>query len=261
MRLSKEKAIDSGIIRPIDNIKLDHEQRKTVKKGIIYDSFEKEDTDLFGIIMVARVKIPKVAEREAFGNYPFSPLKRNFLSFVDVTALLLKVRDKVKKKISVDSKFSISSYYSPKIVKTPPVDIISERDRNKALEFIYQRETKIVKEFNSCNMLSKIAVEENEILFCKTRMIEGHSVKIVGGLALNSNLSELLNVNFKVPIIDEHSPLAYPLALHLHDLFNHKGYETWYRLSLKFVRILGGMKTFRNINSKCVICRKERKDI
>ena len=108
-------------------------------------------------------------------------------------------------------------------------------------------------------MLSKIATEEDGILFCKTRILEGHTIKIVGGLKFDSDISDLLNVNFKVPLIDEHSPLAYPIALHLHDLFNHKGYETTYRLSLNYVKIIGGIKLFKNINSKCATCMKERK--
>ena len=209
--------------------------------------------------MVARVDVKKVAEREVEANYPFSPLERNFLKFVGVTAVLLKVRKKLKGRPSSNSKFSILSYYSPNMIKPPPANIISEIDRNQALEFIFRKETQLVKKFNSSKRLSKIAIEKNDILYCKTRMLEEHNVKVVGGLNLDANLSELLNVNFKVPLIDEHSPLAYPIALHLHDLFNHKGYETCYRLSLNFVRILGGMKIFKNINSNCITCMKERK--
>ena len=95
-------------------------------------------------------------------------------------------------------------------------------------------------------------------------MQEGHTVKVVGGLKLESDLSDLLNLNFKVPLVDEHSPLAYPLALHLHDLFNHKGYETCFRMSLNYVKILDGLKLFKSIlfksiNSNCSTCMKERK--
>ena len=259
MKLSKDEAVKTGVIRPIGDIKLNHEQKRVMKRGIVYDSFEKDDPDTFGVLMVARVDVKKVAEREVEANYPFSPLERNFLKFVGVTAVLLKVRKKLKGRPSSNSKFSILSYYSPNMIKPPPANIISEIDRNQALEFIFRKETQLVKKFNSSKMLSKIAIEENDILYCKTRMLEEHNVKVVGGLNLDANLSELLNVNFKVPLIDEHSPLAYPIALHLHDLFNHKGYETCYRLSLNFVRILGGMKIFKNINSNCITCMKERK--
>ena len=267
MQLSKTEAISQGYIKSIGDIKLRHDQKKVVKKGIVFDSFEKDDPNIFGILMPARVDVDKVALREVAGNYPFSPLLRNFLSFVDITAIIVKVRNKIISKRSTEtsssdvspSRFSIASFYSSKVISPPPDHIVNEIDRNNALEFIFQRETEIVKKFNSTQLLSKIAIEEDKILFCKTRVLEGHTVQAVGGLHLEAGMSELLNLNFKVPLIDEHSPLAYPLALHLHDRFNHKGYETCYRMSLNYVKILGGLRIFKNINSNCAICMKERK--
>ena len=91
-------------------------------------------------------------------------------------------------------------------------------------------------------------------------MLEGQTVKVVGGLKVDVSLSGLFNLNFKVPLIDQHSPLAFPLALHLHSLFNHRGVESTYRLSLNYVRILGGMHIFKSISLNCVVCMKERKD-
>ena len=102
-------------------------------------------------------------------------------------------------------------------------------------------------------------MEEDSILYCKTRVLEGQTVKIAGGLKIDTSTSGLFNLNFKVPIVDQHSPLAYPLALHLHSLFNHKGVESCHRLSLNYVRILGSMQLFKNISVNCVICLKDRK--
>lgn len=56
MKLSKEEAVKTGIIKPIEKIKLDHEQKKVVKKGIVFDSFEKDD-DVIAVLVVARVDV------------------------------------------------------------------------------------------------------------------------------------------------------------------------------------------------------------
>ena len=268
MQLSKEEAIKEGVIKPIEQIKLGHREKKVAKKGIVFDSFERGDDDIFAVLVVARVDVAKVAEREVEANYPFSPLTRNFLSFVNTTAIVLKWRKKIlRKKLKLadqqpDGKpprFSILSFYSPAMVGLLPDDVISEVDRSEALTFIFKIETKIVKKYNSKKKLDKIALEEDDILMCKSRVLEGQTVKVAGGLKIDTSMAGLFDLNFKVPLIDEHSPVAYPLALHLHDLFNHKGYESCYRLSLNFVRILGGLKIFKNINSNCVTCLKDRK--
>ena len=94
MKLSRDNAIKGGIIRSVNDIKLTHEQRKIVKKGIVYDSFERYDTDAFGVLVTARVDIQKVAEREIEGNYVYSPIERNFLKYVNILALLLKFKRK-----------------------------------------------------------------------------------------------------------------------------------------------------------------------
>ena len=145
------------------------------------------------------------------------------------------------------------------MVKLRPDSLVSELDKSEALEFMFKKETKIVKKFVPQKKLEKIAVEEDDILYCKSRVLEGQTIKIAGGLKMDTNLSGLFNLNFKVPLIDQHSPLAYPLALHLHSLFNHRVVESCYRLSLNYVRILGGMQIFRSISVNCVICIKDRK--
>jgi hypothetical protein len=108
-------------------------------------------------LVVARVDVNKVAEREALSGYPFSPLARNFLSFVNITALVIK-STKILKKIwfrrlvredteEEASKFSILSYYSDKMCKLPPASMVNDVERNNALEFIFRTESKLVKKF------------------------------------------------------------------------------------------------------------------
>ena len=128
-------------------------------------------------------------------NYIFSPLVRNFLSFVNITAIILKVRKWRKTEIGQNQgnsnseikapKFSIQTYYSDKVVKPPPDNIVNELDRSDALEYIFKVETKIVKKFNEEKKLKKIAFEKDNILYCQTRVMEGQTVKVVGGLDID----------------------------------------------------------------------------
>ena len=271
MKLKKEDAVKAGIIKSVNDIKLGHEQKRVMKKGIVFDSFEQEDQTILATLVTARMDVKKVAERELEALYPFSPLLRNFLSFVDITALVIKPVKLLKKmrlkktgcEVSNNEiatpKFSISAYYSEQVVKQPPNAVVTDLDRSDALEFIFRTESKIVKKFIPKRKLDKIAFEEDGILYCKSRVLEGQTVKIVGGLNIDTSLKGLFNLNFKVPIIEQHSPLAFPLALHLHSLFNHRGDETCYRLSLNYVRILGGKQIFKSISANCVTCQKDRK--
>ena len=133
MKLSRKEAIKSGIIKPIEEIKLGHEQKKLVKKGVVFDSFEKENEDIVAVLMLARVDIKKVAEREVESGYLYSPLLRNFLSFVNITALLLKSVKKWLKKSAHENnaakskppKFSILTYYSEKMVKSLADNVVT----------------------------------------------------------------------------------------------------------------------------------------
>jgi len=56
MKLSKEDAIKHGSIRPLDQIKLGHEQRKVLRRGIVFDEFEKEDLDVVSVLSVSSMK-------------------------------------------------------------------------------------------------------------------------------------------------------------------------------------------------------------
>ena len=181
MKLSKYDAIKEGVIKPIEEIKLGHEQKKVVKKGIVFDSFEKDDNDLFAVLVLARVDVKKVAEREAEGYYPYSPLLRNFLSFVNITALTLKAFKLLMKRFlkhpsqeddpeTRPPKFSIQHYYCDNMVSSLRDNEVTETDRDSALEYIFKIETKIVKKFNNMKKIEKIAIEEEGILYCKSRL-------------------------------------------------------------------------------------------
>ena len=97
MRLSLEEAANQKFIRPIEDLKLTHEEKKVVKKGIIFDGCDDND-DRFAVIMAVKVDIQKTAEREAEANYVFSPTRRKFSVFVRITALVLRAVRRFKTK-------------------------------------------------------------------------------------------------------------------------------------------------------------------
>lgn len=137
-------------------------------------------------------------------------------------------------------------------------DLLSEYDLSEALEDIFARSTKEVESFNEEKYLKKIAVREGEILFSKNRIMDGYELKVLGELAGSVDIGQFRNMNFKVPLIDRYSLLATSLSYHIHEMLNHKGAETTYRLSLEYVHILGGRQIFRRIGSECAVCQKKR---
>ena len=69
-----------------------------------------------------------------------------------------------------------------------------------------------------------------------------------------------MGFNFRVPVIDKFSPLAYSIALHFHYVkLPHRGAETLHRASLQHVKIMGSRQIFKAIGKDCVYCAKLRK--
>ena len=73
------------------------------------------------------------------------------------------------------------------------------------------------------------------------------------------DLQDFAGINFKVPVISPHSPVAVCLGNHLHyQVHKHRGADTTYRLSLQYARILQGQNLFREISRDCVYCNMLR---
>ena len=90
--------------------------------------------------------------------------------------------------------------------------------------------------------------------------MEEAELKVVGHLKEFINVGDFTGINFKVPVLDHHSPLALSIAMHLHYVkYPHKGAETLYRMSLQFVHIINGRSIFRQISEDCVYCKILRK--
>ena len=119
-----------------------------------------------------------------------------------------------------------------------------------------------VKQFYTKQEIEKFAVEVDGILLSNSRLLESAELKVVGHLEDFINIENFTGVNFRVPVVDQHSPLAYSIGIHLHyNKFPHRGAETQYRMSLQFARILGGRKLFSQISQDCIFCKKMQKKL
>ena len=143
--------------------------------------------------------------------------------------------------------------------KKKMVIIPSDEDMSDALSYLFQVATKEVKEFVKPEILRKIAVESQGVLYSKSRIMEGQRFILSGDLKDTGILADQ-GVIIHTPVIDRFSPLAYSIGLWVHDtLSKHAGYETSNRTSLGFCFIMKGASLYEEIGQACTTCKKLRK--
>ena len=147
-------------------------------------------------------------------------------------------------------KFNLENVYEP-----------THEEISAALEYIFKIEAKLIKRFNTDKKIKEISVEVDGILYSKTRMEDSYEVEVVGGIQASPDLKLLLGTNFKVPLVEKHSPIVIPLITYLHEHFNHKGVESTYKLSLEMVKVIESKPLFKTISENCVKCKVKRKSL
>ena len=136
--------------------------------------------------------------------------------------------------------------------------LITDENVNDSLTCLFQKGTAEVKKFVKPDTIRKIAVEKNDILFSKSRILDGYRFQIAGGLEPKENLFQF-GIKMFTPVLERYSPLSYSIADYIHRIrANHRGYETCFRESLCHVFILQGLGLFREISEDCVKCAKVR---
>ena len=98
---SIDQARKDGVIKNIEDIKLNNEKKKIIKDGIIFDTFDtsNDDSGVFAVVNLSKIDTRKVIEYEVASNYLYPPLKRKFTSVVRITALVMLACAKFKKKL------------------------------------------------------------------------------------------------------------------------------------------------------------------
>ena len=140
--------------------------------------------------------------------------------------------------------------------------LITKDDISRSLEYFFRKGSQEVIQFNKPDLVSKIAVHQNGILFSKNRILEGQRFQVAGGLE-NQNIvgSGEFGIQFKTPVLDRFSPLSYSIGDYVHRIVSkHRGYETCLRDSLNICFIIQGMTLFRELGQDCVKCVKMRKN-
>ena len=139
--------------------------------------------------------------------------------------------------------------------------MITDDDVSRSLEYLYKKGTQEVLNFNKPELVKKISIEKNGILYSKSRILDCQRFQIAGGLEYQNVLGKgQFGINVVTPVLDRHSPLSYSISHYIHrKISRHGGYETCLRDSLNICFIIQGMSLFREIGEDCVKCAKLRK--
>ena len=288
MRSDMNDVLETGIVTPAANLRLKDEEEDEFEKGFIFEKCP--EILVRGHSAFVNDRTEKMTSRATFSNYVMMPTKYSFKKVVRITAWLFKMFKK-KRKIAVSfdqHKFKmftvVKDYENPQKIEyslvkffgfddqwrnvclgstthkaDEPFDDINNEDISDALNYWFKKGSQEVKHFNKKDMIDKIAVEKQGILFSRSRILDGQRFIIAGGFKHDS-LGLEVQLNLTTPVLDRHSPIALSIALYIHhDLGQHAGYETCYRLSLGFVHIIQGASLFRVIGEECVKCSMVRR--
>ena len=84
-------------------------------------------------------------------------------------------------------------------------------------------------EFVPKKIVEKEGIEDDGILFAKTRILEGQELRVMGELDEILDLESFTGVSFRVPLVEKYSPLAICIAFYMHyHVAPHKGCESVY---------------------------------
>ena len=143
---------------------------------------------------------------------------------------------------------------------TAAVPEVTDKFINMALTYLYRKASGEVTKFNNQKTVQKIAVEQEQILFSKNRILDTMSFAEMGDLGLSD--LPVMGIRSHVPVIDRHSPLAYSIAQHIHwNISHHRGVESCHRFSLQNCFIMQGMSLYKELADDCLWCAKKRKKL
>ena len=288
MRGSMDDALENDIIKPAKNLRLNDAEKEEYDKGLI---FEKCPQILIkGHSAFATHRIQKMASRAEFSNYLFMPTKFSFRKVVRVTACMFKYLKKTSLVKNTENKFRMfvaqnleeAGQQAEPLVnhfvkedqfmgicwgsEKPLTNFIGDaelgiddEDISMALEYWYKKGSKEVVQFNKKEMVARVAVEKNGILYCRSRIMDGQRFVSAGGFERNS-LGLEVQLNMMTPLLDRYSPIAYSVANYVHhELGKHAGYETCFRISLGYCHVIQGASLFREISDECAKCSMIRR--
>eukprot|EP00092_Neocalanus_flemingeri_P018101 GFUD01019591.1.p1 GENE.GFUD01019591.1~~GFUD01019591.1.p1 ORF type:complete len:2548 (-),score=673.50 GFUD01019591.1:927-8570(-) len=190
------------------------------------------------------------------GDVPFSETENTTFNLNNSEGPSHEITD-VDQEMPLTAQFcALSSYYSNG--KTMAVRL-SEEDLQAALGYYYETATKEVEKFNKIEVINRISVKKEGVLYRRTRILEGQRFVQAGELE-GTDILRSTGINVLTPVIDRWSPLAYAIGDHVHtEVVKHGGFETCFRASHSFVHILNGLSLFRELAEDCTLCKRIQK--
>ena len=138
---------------------------------------------------------------------------------------------------------------------------LTDDDVSRSLKYLFKKSSDEVKKFNKAELVKKVSIEKNGLLYSKSRILDIQRFKLAGGLEDKDIIGKgHFGLSVVTPVLDRYSPLSYSIGDYVHRIISkHGGYETCLRDSLNHVYIMQGMSLFREIGEDCVKCLKKRK--
>ena len=122
--------------------------------------------------------------------------------------------------------------------------------------YFFSKASKEVKHFINESNYKKFTREQDGVIKYVGRILATDNVTIVG--KYTSAMKDLTSTSFCVPVIDNHSPLAYSIINEVHrhsQVAKHSGVETNWRYALKTAFIIEGRELVKKIKKLCERCR------
>ena len=265
-----DKAIENDFIKPASELRMVESEEREFDKGLI---FSKTPEVLVRGHAVSEDRVAKIAARAEFSDYIIQPSKHNFRKIVKITALVYKFIRKLleRKGKSLKPEKKTFKMFPASFINwgaegagspdgnQDPIVTIENEDIARSLKYWFKKGTAEVIEFNKEEMIKRISVKDEDILYCKSRIQDGQRFLITGEFPTDS-LGLEIGLNMKTPLLDRWSPISYSVAMFIHELVaRHGGYETCHRLALEYVHIIQGASLFRQIGDECSKCARIRK--
>ena len=270
---SIEKAVKSGVLKPVSELRMADYEESEYEKGLIY---ERTPEILIHGHAVTEQRTDKMVERAEFSNYLFMPTKYDFKKVVMITSYVYKFIRllKYKKFNKIDKTFkmfpasfstvSVNINWGNSKAGAPdnasgPVMRFDDSDAARSLQYWYSKATQEVEKFVKPETVARVGVKKNGVLYCRSRILDGQRVINAGDINLES-LGAGIGLHLMTPLVDRHSPIAYSIARFIHEVAgNHAGFETCWRISLEYCHIIQGSTLFKEIGEECSKCQIIRK--
>ena len=272
-------------MKPAHSLRLKNEEEEEFDKGLIFEKCP--EILIRGHSAFVATRVDKMSKRAIFSSYLFQPTKFDWRKVVRVTAVMLRYLKKnnlklgkffgdnhkfrmyvanlkVEKKVTIEENGMYNMFVGTaddhgKGTAADAILSITDDEMSRAMEYWYRKGTAEVKEFNNKELLSKISIEKDGILFSRSRIMDGQRFVMTGGFDKDS-LGLEVSLNLMTPVLDRFSPISYSVASFVHqEIGQHAGYETCFRLSLGYCHIIQAASLFREIGDECAKCSKIRK--